>query len=174
MAAPEVRLRVAVDRIIKTWSMIKLVPEGQLTNARVQVTAALRENLSLSEDDLVVIGLKHLYNLDGQQADDPSERPPSFKRLPTSRREIDQDSSMPPKPPALASKPIFEPALETVRFEFWMGNLRQAGLIKVPNMTAEAALDYFMMNWARIGSLAAKTPPTSGVVRLKFNDPALK
>ena len=48
------------------------------------------------------------------------------------------------KPPALASKPTYEPALQTVFFEFWKGNLKQAGSFKVLNMTAEAALDHFI------------------------------
>jgi hypothetical protein len=77
---------------------------------------------------------------------------------------------MPPKPPALASKPVYEPAQQAVVFEFWKGNVRQAGSFKIPNMTAEAALDYFMANWAKIGPLAARMPPTNGEVRLRFGD----
>ena len=79
-------------------------------------------------------------------------------------------TAMLPKPPALASKPVYEPTLQAVVFEFWKGNVRQAGLFKIPNMTAEAALDYFMVNWARIGTVAARTPPTNGEVRLRFGD----
>lgn len=78
---------------------------------------------------------------------------------------------MPPKPPALAGKPTYDPNSRTVSFEFWKGNAKQAGSFKiVPDMTAEAAIDYFMMNWAQIGTMAATTPPTNGEVRLKFND----
>jgi hypothetical protein len=72
------------------------------------------------------------------------------------------------KPPALASKPVYEPALQAVRFEFWKGEVRQVGSFKIPNMSAEAALDHFMMNWTQIGLAALKTPPTNGVVRLQF------
>ena len=79
-------------------------------------------------------------------------------------------TAMLPKPPALASKPVYEPALQAVVFEFWKGNVRQAGSFKIPNMTAEAALDYFMANWAKIGPLAARMPPTNGKVRLRFGD----
>ena len=79
---------------------------------------------------------------------------------------------MPPKPPALASKPVYEAALQTVFFEFWKGNIKQAGSFKIPNMTAEAALDYFMVNWAQIGVAAGKTPPINGEVRLRFADPS--
>ena len=72
-----------------------------------------------------------------------------------------------PKPPALASKPVYEPTLQAVVFEFWKGNVRQAGLFKIPNMTADAAVDYFMVNWAKIGPVAARTPLTDGEVRLR-------
>ena len=77
---------------------------------------------------------------------------------------------MPPNPPPLASKPVYELTLQAVRFEFWKGNVKQAGSFKIPNMTAEAALDYFMVNWAKIGVVAARTPPTNGEVRLRFGD----
>ena len=77
---------------------------------------------------------------------------------------------MPPKPPALASKPVYEPAQQAVVFEFWKGNVKQAGTFKIPDMAAEAAVDYFMVNWAKIGTVAARTPPTNGEVRLRFGD----
>ena len=82
---------------------------------------------------------------------------------------------MPPveRPPVLASRPTYEPALETVFFEFWKGNVKQAGSFKISNMPAEAALGYFMTNWARIGTVAAKTLPTNGEVRLRFADPGI-
>jgi hypothetical protein len=66
---------------------------------------------------------------------------------------------MPPKerPPALAGKPAYEPALQTVFFEFWKGSVKQAGSFKLPNMTAEAALNYL----------------TNGEVRLRFADPGI-
>jgi hypothetical protein len=72
------------------------------------------------------------------------------------------------RPPALASKPTYESALQTVFFEFWKGNVKQAGSFKAPNMTAEAALDHFMTNWAQIGVVAARTRPTNGEVKLRF------
>jgi hypothetical protein len=78
------------------------------------------------------------------------------------------------KPPALASKPTYEPALQTVFFEFWKGNLKQAGSFKVPNMTTEAALDHFRANWAKIGVVAARTAPTNGEVKLRFADPGIR
>jgi hypothetical protein len=78
------------------------------------------------------------------------------------------------RPPALASKPTYEPALQTVFFEFWKGSVKQAGSFKVPNMTAEAALDYFMTNWGQIGLVAARTLPTNGEVRLRFANPGIR
>ncbi len=78
------------------------------------------------------------------------------------------------RPPPLASKPNYEPALQTVFFEFWKGNVKQAGSFKVLNMTAEAALDYFMTNWAQIGVVATRTPPINGEVRLRFADPGIR
>ena len=79
-------------------------------------------------------------------------------------------TAMLPKPPALASKPVYEPTPQAVVFEFWKGNVKQAGTFKIPDMTAEAAVDYFMVNWAKIGTVAARTPPTNGEVRLRFGD----
>jgi hypothetical protein len=76
--------------------------------------------------------------------------------------------TMPSKPHALASKPVYDPALQAIRFEFWKGNVKRAGTFRIPNMTPETALDYFMMNWAQIGPVAAKTPPISGEVKLRF------
>jgi hypothetical protein len=35
------------------------------------------------------------------------------------------------KPPPLASKPAYEPALQTVFFEFWKGNIKQAGSFRI-------------------------------------------
>ena len=60
----EVRDRDAVDRIMRTWSLIKLVPEQSSSRARSSVTKLLVEHPHLTEDELVVIGLKHLYQTD--------------------------------------------------------------------------------------------------------------
>jgi len=61
----EVRVRDAVDRIMRTWSLIKLVPEESGSGTRSSVTKLLLEHPHLTEDELVVIGLKHLYQTDG-------------------------------------------------------------------------------------------------------------
>jgi hypothetical protein len=61
----EVRVRDAVDRIVRTWSLIKMVPEQSISGTRSSVTTLLLEHLRLTEDELVAVGLKHLYQTDG-------------------------------------------------------------------------------------------------------------
>jgi hypothetical protein len=61
----EARVRDAVDRIMRTWSLIKLVPEQSSSGTRSSVTKLLLEHPHLTEDELVVVGLKHLYQTDG-------------------------------------------------------------------------------------------------------------
>ena len=61
----EVRVRDAVDRIMRTWSLIKMVPEQSISGTRSSVTKLLLEHLHLTEDELVAVGLKHLYQTDG-------------------------------------------------------------------------------------------------------------
>ena len=77
----EARVRGAVDRIMRTWSLIKLVPEQSSSGTRSSVTKLLLEHPHLTEDELVVVGLKHLYQTDGPKkqqgrdvgVDDPSK-----------------------------------------------------------------------------------------------------
>jgi hypothetical protein len=77
----EVRVRDAVDRVMRAWSLIKLVPEQSGSGTRSSVTKLLLERPHLTEDELVVIGLKHLYQTDGPKkqqgrdvgVDDPSK-----------------------------------------------------------------------------------------------------
>jgi hypothetical protein len=61
----EVRVRDAVDRIMRTWSLIKLVPEQSSSATRSSVTKLLLEQPHLTEDELVVVGLKHLHQTGG-------------------------------------------------------------------------------------------------------------
>ena len=61
----EVRVRDAVDRIMRTWSLIKLVPEQSSSGTRSSVTKLLLEHPHLTEDELVAVGLKHLHQTDG-------------------------------------------------------------------------------------------------------------
>ena len=63
----EVRVRDAVDRIMRTWSLIKLVPEQSGSGTRSSVTKLLLEHPHLTEDELVVVGLKHLHQTDGSK-----------------------------------------------------------------------------------------------------------
>ena len=60
----EVRVRDAVDRIMRTWSLIKLVPEQSCSGTRSSVTKLLLEHPHLTEDELVAVGLKHLHQTD--------------------------------------------------------------------------------------------------------------
>jgi hypothetical protein len=71
-----------------------------------------------------------------------------------------------PAPP-LASKPKFEPALQSIFFEFWKGASKQAASIKVAQLSEHEAMTFFHENWSTIGALAAKTPPINGEVMLK-------
>ena len=61
----EIRVRDAVDRIVRTWSLIKLVPEQSSSATRSSVTKLLLEHPHLTEDEMVVVGLKHLHQTDG-------------------------------------------------------------------------------------------------------------
>ena len=61
----EVRVRDAVDRIMRIRSLIKMVPEQSISGTRSSVTKLLLEHFHLTEDELVAVGLKHLYQTDG-------------------------------------------------------------------------------------------------------------
>ena len=61
----EVRVRDAVNRIMRIWSLIKLVPEQSSSGTRSSVTKLLLEHPHLTEDELVAVGLKHLHQTDG-------------------------------------------------------------------------------------------------------------
>ena len=67
LMSSEVRVRDAVDRIMRTWSLIKLVPEQSSSGTRSSVTKLLQEHPHLTEDELVAVGLKHLYQTDGSK-----------------------------------------------------------------------------------------------------------
>jgi hypothetical protein len=60
----EVRVRDAVHRIMRTWSLIKLVPEQSSSGTRSSVTKLLLEHPRLTEDELVAVGLKYLHQTD--------------------------------------------------------------------------------------------------------------
>jgi hypothetical protein len=61
------RLHAAVNRILRTWSLIKMVPEHRLSRVRSLLMEMLSEHSHLTEDELVVLGLKYLHQ-DGRDA----------------------------------------------------------------------------------------------------------
>jgi hypothetical protein len=58
---PDDRLDAAIGRVLRTWSMIKTVPEHQLATLRPLLAEQLSEWPHLNENDLVVLGLKFLH-----------------------------------------------------------------------------------------------------------------
>lgn len=67
METSDERVHAAVNRILRTWSLIKMVPEHRLSRLRASLTDMLDEESHLTEDELVVLGLKYLHR-DGQGA----------------------------------------------------------------------------------------------------------
>jgi hypothetical protein len=58
---PEDRLNAAINRILRTWSLIKMVPEHRLSTLRPSLMQRLSEQSHMTEDELVVVGLKYLH-----------------------------------------------------------------------------------------------------------------
>jgi len=58
---PDDRLDSALSRILRTWSLIKMVPEHQLTMLRPLLAEQLSGNEHMDENSLVVLGLKFLH-----------------------------------------------------------------------------------------------------------------
>jgi hypothetical protein len=58
---PEDRLNAAVNRILRTCSLIKMVPEHRLSALRPSLLEKLSEQSHKTEDELVVLGLKYLH-----------------------------------------------------------------------------------------------------------------
>ena len=61
MNSSHAKLEPVIDRIMRTWSLIRMVPERHLLEARSSVSALIEENSELSENELLVIGFKHLH-----------------------------------------------------------------------------------------------------------------
>jgi hypothetical protein len=61
MRTSEARLNAAVNRILRTWSLIKVVPEDQLSTVRPALLEKLFEQRHMTEDELVILGLKYLH-----------------------------------------------------------------------------------------------------------------
>jgi hypothetical protein len=68
MTTPEDRLHAAVNRILRTWSLIRLLPEDRLSVLRRSLLERLSEQRHMSEDELVIFGFKYLH----QEASDAS------------------------------------------------------------------------------------------------------
>jgi hypothetical protein len=61
MNTSEDRLHAAINRILRTWSLIKMVPEHRLSALRPSLMERLSEQRHMTEDELVVVGLKYLH-----------------------------------------------------------------------------------------------------------------
>jgi hypothetical protein len=61
MGMSDDRVHAAVNRILRTWSLIKMVPEHQLSELRSSLMNMLCSEVHLTEDEMVVLGLKYLH-----------------------------------------------------------------------------------------------------------------
>jgi hypothetical protein len=68
-----VRLEIAVDRILGTWSLIKQVDESECSKLRLPLAIDLCYSKDLSDHELFVAGLKYIYGLSRTE----SQRAPS-------------------------------------------------------------------------------------------------
>ena len=64
MGNSEDRVHAAINRILRTWSLIKMVPDRQLSPLRASLVDTLYEESHLTEDELVVLGLKYVHRAD--------------------------------------------------------------------------------------------------------------
>jgi hypothetical protein len=55
------RVEAATDRVMQLWSMIRLRSDAKLAVLRVTVLQKLAEQQHLTEDKLVIVGLKSLH-----------------------------------------------------------------------------------------------------------------
>jgi hypothetical protein len=65
MRTPEDCRNAAISRILRTWSLIKMVPEHQLSILRPLLVEQLAEQQQMNENELVVLGLKYLHQRGG-------------------------------------------------------------------------------------------------------------
>jgi hypothetical protein len=66
----------------------------------------------------------------------------------------------------LVSIPKHEPSSQTVRFEFWNDNKKQAASLKLPAMSSDEAMCFFNANWSAIAGMASRTAPMNGEIKL--------
>ena len=64
MGTSDDRVHAAATRILRTWSLIKMVPDHQLSPLRALLVDTLYEESHLTEDKLVILGLKYLHRAD--------------------------------------------------------------------------------------------------------------
>jgi hypothetical protein len=60
--ASDARAMQALGRILRMWSLIKLIPVRDLLPLQLPLLKLLSSRPELSEDELVVLGLKNLYS----------------------------------------------------------------------------------------------------------------
>jgi len=70
MGTSDNRVHATANRILRTWSLIKMVPDHQLSPLRARLLDTLCEESHLTEDELVVIGLKYLHRTDKARSGD--------------------------------------------------------------------------------------------------------
>ena len=54
-------VEAAADRVMHLWSLIRLVRDDQLKEIHSSLVEKLSEQQHLSEDELVIVGLKYLH-----------------------------------------------------------------------------------------------------------------
>jgi len=54
-------VEAAADRVMLLWSLIKMVPDHELTLLRSSLVEKLSKQQHVTEDELVVVGLKYLH-----------------------------------------------------------------------------------------------------------------
>jgi hypothetical protein len=70
MRIPQDRRNAAISRILRTWSLIKMVPEHQLSMLHPLLMELLAEQQQMNENELVVLGLKYLHQRGGNAPQD--------------------------------------------------------------------------------------------------------
>lgn len=55
------RVMRALGRILRTWSLIRMMPTERVARLQSPLLELLSKRPDLNEDELVVIGIKHLY-----------------------------------------------------------------------------------------------------------------
>ena len=85
MTSYELRVQNAVDRVMRLWSLIKMVPECGLSDVRSAVVTTLSKHGDRTENEMVLIGFKHLNRADGPK-DCQKDRPDTPARTKSGAR----------------------------------------------------------------------------------------